>query len=78
MTTYNAWLKRQKLNATELKHYAQIIDTEIAYYKICIANYSPEDLKEYGVPYLKKLQDQRADLLNALDAKTKDIMKSPM
>jgi hypothetical protein len=67
MTIYTALEKIATLSADELKHCIQRMDTEIEYYNKCIRNYDPQKLEKYGLPYLKRLDDQRQKFMDQLN-----------
>lgn len=67
MTIYKALKKIDTLNKSELEHCIQRLNVEIEGYNRCIENYPPDKLKKYGLPYLKRLMDQRQKFINKLN-----------
>jgi len=66
MTIETALKKIDTLSKEELIHCIQRIDTEIKYYKFCIRNYSPDKMKKYGIPFIKRLETKRETFNNKL------------
>ena len=66
MTIFKALQKIDALTKEELKHCIQRMNTDINYYRICIKNYPPDRMKRFGVPYLKRLMNQRQKFIKRL------------
>ena len=73
MTTYKALQKIDTLTKGELIHFIQLMDTEIAYYEQVIKNYPPERMEKYGIPYMKKLEEQKQKFVDKLNLWTSKI-----
>ena len=54
------------LNITQLNHFIQLCDTAIFNYRLCIENYSPRLMERCGLPFLNRLELQRAVFINEL------------
>lgn len=59
MTLYNAIKKIDSLSEDELEHCIQLSIIEIVNYDNVTKNYSPAKMEKYGIPYKKKLIEQR-------------------
>jgi septin family protein len=66
MTIFKALQKIDALTKEELKHCIQRMNIEIDNYKICCKNYSPDDMKRFGIPYKKSLMEQRKKFIKKL------------
>lgn len=57
------------LTDEELFRYAQLCEVEIVNYKQTITNYSPEQMRKYGAPYIQSMRDHKATFLAELDTR---------
>jgi len=67
MTIFKALKKIDSLTKEQLKHCIQRMDIEIEQYHYCIKNDSTDKLIHYGIPYLKKLNEQRQKFVDGLE-----------
>lgn len=58
--------KVKELTESELFRYAQLCEVEVVNYKECIKNYTPEQMRRYGIPYIQNLRDKKETFLHEL------------
>lgn len=51
----------------ELQRYAQLCEVDIINYKETIKNYTPEQMRKYGVPYIQSMRDHKETFLHELN-----------
>lgn len=61
----------------ELFRYAQLCEIEIINYKECIKNYTPEQMRKHGIPYIQSLKDNKATFLHELDSRKTEKVETP-
>ena len=56
----------------ELFRYAQLCEIEIINYKEAIKNYTPEQMRRHGAPYIQSLRDNKETFLHELNSRKKN------
>lgn len=65
-----------QLDEKELRHFVQLCDTELQSYRSCITNYPPDRLEKYGLPMMRRLQDNRDRFAAELARRTGTVRKT--
>ena len=69
MNIHTALKKIDKLSKHQLDHMIQLCEIEIVNNNLCVENYSPDDMKKYGIPHLKRLENHKKQFEDAKNAK---------
>jgi len=59
-----------ELSVSDLKHCIQLMDVTISSYEKAITNYPLDRMNNYGIPFLKRLKEQRKELTDKLKEKS--------
>ncbi|TPG42971.1 hypothetical protein EAH79_03850 [Sphingomonas koreensis] len=64
MHTTTAYHRREALTDNELENLRAALVDEVSRYKIAIAGYNTEKMRQFGEPYMAKLQAKVADVIS--------------
>lgn len=67
----------QNLTDDELFRYAQLCEVEIINYKGTIKDFTPEQMRKHGIPYIQSMRDHKETFLQELKSRKTEKVETP-